>query len=139
MRAYVDTSILTGVYCEEPGSTRAQDILQKCEAVISSLTRLEFSSSVAKKLRVKTYTPTEASMIISQFHAHIREGMYEVIPLREAHYALANDWIDSFVTSLRTLDALHLSLAYSSHATLITADDILARSAKKLGVAVKCL
>lgn len=139
MRAYVDTSILTAVYCDEPGSKRSQDILQKSESIISSLTRLEFSSSVAKKLRAKTFTPKEATIIISQFHSHIREGIYEVLPLRELHYALANDWIDSFVTSLRTLDALHLSLAYSCHATLITADDVLARSAKKLGVASKLI
>jgi len=137
LRAYIDTSILTGAYCVEPNSGRAQRALQNCEPVISSLTRLEFSSSVAKKLRTKTYKPAEASLIISEFHSHIRAGIFEVAELAGPQYALANEWLDSFVTSLRTLDALHLAVAYSNRLKLVTSDVILAKAAKTLGVDVK--
>ncbi len=137
MKAYIDTSVLTGAYCDEPGSTRSQSTLQHFEPVISSLTRLEFSSSVAKKLRMKTFSKTEATLIVSQFHSHLREGIFELTPIRESHYALANEWVDSFVTGLRTLDALHLALAYANQLTLITADTALTKFAKKLGIAVK--
>ena len=137
MKAYIDTSILAGAYCKEPDSERAQHILQNCEPAISSLTRLEFSSSIAKKLRTKNLTKSEAALVVSQFHAHIREGVFEILPIRESHYALANDWVDSFATSLRTLDALHLALAHANDAILITSDKVLARSAKTLGIAAK--
>lgn len=137
MRAYIDTSILTGAYCDEPGSSRAQRAIQGSEPVISTLTRLEFSSAIAKKLRTKTYKQSEASLIISEFHSHIRAGIFELTAVAEPQYALANEWMDSFVTSLRTLDALHLAVAYSNQLKLITSDGVMARSAKKLGLAVK--
>jgi predicted nucleic acid-binding protein len=62
-----------------------------------------------------------------------------LLPLRETHYALANDWMDSFVTALRTLDALHLSLAHAGGLPLITADRTLARAGKQLGTKIKVL
>jgi len=63
--------------------------------------------------------------------------VFELLPIHESHYALANDWLDTFATGLRALDALHLSLAHSNDAVLITADDTLAASAKTLRVPVK--
>lgn len=139
MRAYVDTSVLTAAYCPEPTSKRAQNALQGCEPCISSLTRLEFSSAVAKKLRARTITRPEAVRIIAEFQAHIRHGVFELLPLREAHYALASDWMDSFVTALRTLDVLHLSLAHAGDLLLITADRTLAKAGKQLGAKVSML
>jgi predicted nucleic acid-binding protein len=111
----------------------------ECDPMISSLTRLEFSSSVAKKFRAGTFTQAEAGRIVSEFQAHIREGIFEVVPIHETHYALANDWMDTFATSLRALDAVHLSLAHTHKATLVTADAVLAKAARTLGVDVKKL
>lgn len=137
MKAYIDTSVLTGAYCEESGSDGAQRALQNCEPMISSLTRLEFSSAVAKKVRTGTLTKAEATDIVSQFHSHIRDGVFELVAVRETHYALANEWIDSFTTGLRALDALHLALAHSSQAKLLTSDSDLAKAARTLRVSVK--
>lgn len=129
-------SILTSVYCDEPAAARAQRLLQACEPVISSLTRLEFSSDVAKKLRMKTFTHTEAVRLISRFHEHIRSGIFVMTVIGEPHYAMANDWVDSFATGLRTMDALHLAVAASEDLLLATADAVLARSARSLGLKV---
>ena len=137
MKAYIDTSVLTGAYCAESGSKRAQNVLQRCQPVISGLVKLEFSSSVARKLRMKTYSKTEAALVIRQFHEHIRQGIFETTAIKESHYDLANEWITSFVTGLRALDALHLAVAHSNQLPLVTADTILARSAKRLGVAAE--
>ena len=68
MRAYIDTSILTSVYYDEPNSRKAERVLQKYTPVISGLTRLELSSSVAKKLRAKTLVKNQAAAIISGVH-----------------------------------------------------------------------
>jgi len=137
LKAYIDTSVLTGAYCAEPGSARSQKALQRYTPVISRLTCLEFSSSVARKLRMKTFSKTEALRVIHQFHSHLEQDIFEVAAVRDMHLALANEWIDSFVTALRPLDAVHLAIAHSNQLLLVTADAVLARSAKKLGTAVE--
>jgi len=137
LNAYIDTSVLAGVYCSEPDSRRYQDFLQQCTPAISRLTCLEFSSAVAKKFRMKTFTKTEATKVIDQFQSHLKHNVFEILPVQEAHFALANDWIDSFITGLRALDALHLALAHANQLALVTADGVMAKSAKKLGIAVE--
>jgi len=139
VKAYVDTSVLTAVYCDEPGSRRAQRALQACTPVICSLTRVEFSSAVARKAREKTFTKTEATRLIAEFQTHARSGVFEHVTIDETHYALANDWIDSGVTALRALDALHLSVAHAHGLELITADKALAKAARQLGCVFKAI
>jgi predicted nucleic acid-binding protein len=45
--------------------------------------------------------------------------------------------LETFQTSLRALDALHLAVAYSNSLKLITSDKIFAESAKRLNVPYK--
>ncbi|MDY7009144.1 MAG: type II toxin-antitoxin system VapC family toxin [Planctomycetota bacterium] len=137
MRAYVDTSILTGAYCAEPGSARSQKVLQRYMPVISRLTCLEFSSSVARKLRMKTFSKTEALRVIHQFHSHLQQDIFELKPVQDMHLVLAGEWIDLFATGLRPLDAMHLAIAHSNKLLLVTADVSLAKSARQLGAAVE--
>jgi len=139
LRAYIDTSVLTSAYCDEPNSRKAQRTLQKCIPVISRLTRLEFSSSVAKKLRGKTLGKSQATAIIGMFHEHIRSGVFEVQRITDDHYDLASEWLGLLTTSMRSLDSLHLAVAHSLQVPLITADVALARSARKLNIPVESL
>lgn len=135
----MDTSVLTGAYCQESGSKKAQRAIQDHEPAISSLTRLEFSSAIAKKVRAGTLGRDEAIRIIAEFQMHIRDGVFELLAVHEAQYALANDWMDACVTTLRALDALHLAMAHSHGLTLITADKALAKAGEQLGARVKML
>lgn len=139
MRAYIDTSVLTSAYCDEPNSHKAERVLQKYTPVISGLTRLELSSSVAKKLRAKTLAKRQATAIISMFHEHIRSGIFEVQRIGDDLYDLACEWLDLLTTSMRSLDSLHLAVAHSLQLPLITADVALARSARKLNIPVESL
>lgn len=139
MRAYIDTSVLTSVYCDEPNSRKAERILQKYTPVISGLTRLELSSAVAKKVRGKTLTKNQGAAIISMSHEHIRSGVFEVQRIGEDHYDLACEWLDLLTTSMRSLDSLHLAVAHSLQIPLITADIAMARSARKLNIPVESL
>lgn len=139
MRAYIDTSVLTSAYCDEPNSRKAERLLQKYTPVISGLTRLELSSSVAKKLRAKTLAKRQATAIISMFHEHIRSGIFEVQRIGDDLYDLACEWLDLLTTSMRSLDSLHLAVAHSLQLPLITADVALARSARKLNIPVESL
>jgi predicted nucleic acid-binding protein len=139
VRAYVDTSVLAAAYCDEPGTRRADRALRECEPAISSLTRVEFSSAVARKAREGSLTRTEATRIVAEFQTHVRADVFEPLSIDETHYALANDWIDSGVTALRTLDALHLAVAHAHGIELITADKTLAKAGRQLGCAIKAI
>jgi predicted nucleic acid-binding protein len=134
LKRYIDTSVLTAVYCAEPGSAQAQKAVQRCEPIISVVARLEFSSAVAKKVRVGTLSVAEGSQLISQFCAHIRDGVYALVPVTDAHYATANEWVNAFTTPLRTLDALHLAVASGHNLSMLSADEAVLQSAKVLGV-----
>ena len=139
MRAYIDTSVLTSGYCDEPNSRKAERMLQKHTPAISQLTQLEFSSSVARKHRTNSLTKNQAASIISMFHEHVRAGVFEIHRITDAHYALACEWLDLLTTSMRSLDSLHLAAAHLLQIPLITADAALARSARKLNIPVESL
>jgi predicted nucleic acid-binding protein len=134
--AYFDTSVLTRAYCNEPGAPKALAALQKFSPVISPLVQLEFSSAVAKKFRLKLLSKPKAATLVATFHDHIRQGIFEQTPLMDRHYAQANEWIDLLATSVRALDSLHLAVAHSRQLTLVTADDLLAKAARTLGIGV---
>ena len=68
--------------------------------------------------------------------AQVASSVLASIPLTQAHYDLACDWLSSFATGLKTVDALHLAVAATEALTLIIADRTLADSAGQL--AVKC-
>lgn len=139
MNAYFDTSVIASAYCDEPDSAKAQKALQDFYPVISSLTRIEFSSAVSKKYRMQTYTKQEACRVISQFHLHINQSYFKMTPVKEVHYEQADEWMSSLQTGLRTIDALHLAIAHANQLTLITADVVLGKAARTFGVSVKVI
>lgn len=78
----------------------------------------------------------DGSRIIAKFLSHLDDLFYNKIPIEQHHYRLARDWIGQFITSLRSLDAIHLAIASSEGATLVTADEVLAMSGETLAVDV---
>ena len=76
---------------------------------------------------------------LEQFHAHQEEGLYRRLEIGAAHYDQARRWVEAFSPPLRTLDALHLSIAAGAGATMLTADVQLARAARALHLACRLL
>ena len=56
----------------------------------------------------------------------------KVVPLKSEHYLYAQDLLGSLNYSLHSLDSLHLAIAASEDILLITADQGLAKAAKKI-------
>ncbi|KPL01696.1 MAG: hypothetical protein AMK75_04150 [Planctomycetes bacterium SM23_65] len=138
--AYIDTSVLVANYCPEPLSEAAQRAIQKARPpAISMLNDVEFCSAVSLKTRAGAMEPDTATRILALFHSHVEAGHYELVSIQAAEYTLAADWIASFATPLRTVDALHLAAAYAHKLTLITADKLLAQAADHFGVKHKLL
>ncbi len=132
---YVDTSLLVAYYCPERLSDAAQTALRKVRAAaISWLVEVELVSAVARKVRAGELDEAEAGRIVVLFHEHQASGYFLPLPIESSQYALAREWIGRFSTPLRTLDALHLAVAYTANLRLLTADKGLARSADHFGV-----
>jgi len=135
---YLDTSVLVALYIPEPASAKVQKYLARLRTTaISGLTEVEFHSAIARRVRMKDLAREDAMKLASLFKLHVEDHVYRMIPVEQSEYGLARDWLASFRTSLRTLDAMHLAVAFSNDFTIVTADKDLARSAKHLGVKCK--
>jgi predicted nucleic acid-binding protein len=137
---YVDTSVLVAYYYPEPLSEEAESYITRYDhPAISNLTEVELCSAISKKIREGSINRNDANLIIAKFLGHIDEGFYVKILIDSHHYRLARDWIRQFNTTMRTLDALHLAVAFSKGLQIITADESISKSAEIFSVNVICL
>jgi predicted nucleic acid-binding protein len=65
--------------------------------------------------------------------------LHRIISVENHHRRLARGWIGLFSTSLRTLDALHLSIASAEQLEMVTADRLLYQAAETLGVKARLI
>ncbi|MBD2412321.1 hypothetical protein FACHB389_25030 [Nostoc calcicola FACHB-389] len=132
---YLDTSIVAPLYWVEPLSDRVEElVLSETEIGLSQLVEVEFVSALSRRVRMREISQDDATAIVERFQTDIDTGFYTRITLEAIHYHLAREWISRFTTSLRTLDALHLAVAFQNNIKLVTADAALAASAQFLGV-----
>lgn len=137
---YLDTSVLVACYLPESMSSKVQKRCAGTDATaISGLSEVEFHSAVARRVRMGDLSRDDALKVLSQFKVHIDDRLYRMAPVEQRDYMLARDWLATFHTPLRTLDALHLAVAFSNGFTVLTADKVLARSAKHFGVKHKLI
>jgi predicted nucleic acid-binding protein len=136
--AYLDTSVLVAYYCPEPISDAVQSLLARHpEPMISLLVRVEFASALSRKVRMRELSVRHARSAFDRFDEHCSEGYFRLVSIEPGAYELACKWLSGFETSLRGADALHVAVAYLNGEELLTADSVLARSAKNLRVKVR--
>ena len=136
---YLDTSALAKWYLNEPGSLAFQDfIVQHKRAAISRLTIVEFRCLLARRLRARELSVQNEADAFRLLQSDIAGGFLLVHPLHDTHAQAALDLIERLRRHpLRTLDALHLAIALDSGAALLaTADRMMVRAAKTLGLPV---
>lgn len=132
---YLDTSVLVAYYCPETKSHKIEALLKtKTAPAITELTELEVYSALSRKIREGGLEREDAVRILAQFQAHVDGSWYTKLPLEPRHYRLAKEWMRQFHVPLRSLDALHLAVAASEQAPLITADVGMAKAAEALSV-----
>jgi predicted nucleic acid-binding protein len=132
---YLDTSVLVAYYCPEALSQQVQSLLSEAvKPALSYLTEVELFSAVAKKVRSEEIRSADGNRILAKFSSHVDADFYTIIAVVKHHWRLAKGWIGLFSTSLRTLDALHLSIASAEELELVTADKLLYQAAEILGV-----
>ena len=132
---YLDTSVLVAFYLPETMSSKVQKLCSGSDGLaLSGLSEVEFHSALARRIRMDELTKGDALKVLSQFKVHIEGGFYRMIAIEQRDYMLARDWLATFRTPLRTLDALHLAAAFSNGLAIVTADKVFAASAKHFGV-----
>lgn len=132
---YFDTSVVIPYYCPEALSDKAEKILRSSERpLISSLVEVEFASCVSRKVRQKEMKARAASEVVRLFQSQVRAGIFESADLTREHHLVAAGWLSPFTVSLRTLDSLHLAVAFVRNTEIVTADRQMASAARHLGV-----
>jgi predicted nucleic acid-binding protein len=130
--AYIDTSVLGAYYCPESMSAAAESALRQIKTpVISLLSEVEFCSLLSRKRRLNELTERQMRAILDLFSTHVAEGFYRRVALTSEHFLTARKLVVSAHSSLRTLDGLHLAVALAENLPLMTADQDLAKAAKR--------
>lgn len=139
-RVYLDTSALAKWYLNEAGSDAFVAYLQSLDvAVISSLTRTEMRSLLARRCRMGEIDSALSSLLYAAFLDDIASGALSQVPVPDERYDEAAHLIARYPEHpLRTLDALHLAVArHAGVDALATADSVMADAADAMGLAVR--
>jgi predicted nucleic acid-binding protein len=137
--SYIDTSALAKWYLPEAGSDDlAIWMQQQKDTCISSLTITEFRCLLARRQRMQLLSGKQVQELYAIFQQDCQDGHLLHIPVSNQHILNAELMIESLPTIvLRTLDALHLSIAHDiSASTLATADKVMSQAAELIDIKV---
>ena len=112
---YFDTSYIAKFYFNEPESHRVRELVRKADAIHSSLWALaEFHAVLHRRLREGASSPRDARDLASRFSEHIKDGLWNLIPVGEALLRRTSALMVSAPRDLflRTADAVHLMTAH---------------------------
>ena len=131
--AYFDTSVIAPLYRPEALTEAAEALQQRYRPVISLLTEVELASTIARWVRTEEMSEEHAVLAEKTFADDLRLNVFERTVLDDRHYWQARTWLQKRTTELRTLDALHLAVAFENGWPMITADKRLHQAAASLG------
>ncbi|GAB6040683.1 type II toxin-antitoxin system VapC family toxin [Endothiovibrio diazotrophicus] len=134
---YLDTSALAKWYLSEAGSESFSSFIQTIDvAVVSSLTRTEMRSLLARRRRMGDIDRELESVLYSAFLDDIARGHLQLYPVDDGRLDEAANLIVLYPElPLRTLDAIHL--ATSRHfdiRAVATADRVMGDAAREMGM-----
>lgn len=139
MRAYLDTSALAKWYLNEAGSEQFSAwIAEQDDTHISTLTVTEFRCLLARRERMKELGSTSAQQIFATFEHDIEQGFLILHEVQNDDLVMARQLIDRLANlPLRTLDAMHLSIAERMNVdALASADKVMLEAADYLGMQI---
>ena len=118
---YFDTSFLAPLILPEAISDEIATFFHGQpieEFTVSHWTRVEFSSLVAREVRMGGLDARAAARADARFEAMVDESFAVILP-NANDFNLAKRYFSRFETRLRAGDALHLAIAYNHHAEVI--------------------
>ena len=136
---YFDTSFLAPLILPEATSGKIAAFVRELPAAqftVSHWTRVEFSSLLAREVRMGELDADTAARADAKFEAVVEESFSVVLPNAD-DFSLAKEYLVHFETGLRAGDALHLAIARNHRAQVIySLDTTLLRAGKLLGLRV---
>ncbi len=136
---YVDTSALLKRYITEADSDEFDAFfMSRTPLAISRLTLVEMRCALARRRQNGEIAATLEIQVMDEIRTDIQDGALAVHPISDDQVVHALHLLDQVTTlPLRTLDALHLSVARCIHADeFATADRNQADAANALGLTV---
>lgn len=135
---YFDSSALVKRYAPEKGTHKVDEIFQGKDQIliIGNIGIVEIYSALSKKKREKEITEEDFTSAIDKFEEDIKEKTFKFLELDNSHLLKGKNLLLKHDT-LRTYDALHLSLVLDLKAlkvTLVSCDQILNEAAIAEGI-----
>ena len=131
---YFDTSFLVPLIVPEATSDKIAAFVRGLSAeefTVSHWTRVEFSSLIAREVRIGGLDVQAAMRADARFEAMLDESFSVLLPNAD-DFGLAKRYLGQFETGLRAGDALHLAVAKNHHATAIYSLDVTLLKAGKI-------
>jgi uncharacterized protein len=136
---YLDTSFLVPLFLPEPVSDKIEQFLHRKRTpplAISRWTQVEFSSVLAREVRMGALHGDAASKAEEQFTEASAESFVILLPAAD-DFDLAREFIRQYKTGLRAGDALHLAIASNNRAEAVySLDKKLLAAGRHLGLRV---
>jgi uncharacterized protein len=138
---YLDTSFLVGAITRE---LRTDDILAWLDEhgserlFISDWTITEVASALSAKVRTGQQTPEQRAKSAAAFD-QLQKHSLIVLPVQRSHFRRAAEFAERHELNIRSGDALHLAMAASANAIMITSDTRMAAAGPVLGVSTHML
>jgi uncharacterized protein len=118
---YFDTSFLAPLIFPEATSGKVAALVSRLPAeefTVSHWTRVEFSSLIAREVRMGGLDVQAATRADARFEAIVEESFSVLLPNAD-DFGLAKRYLGRFETRLRAGDALHLAVANNHRASVI--------------------
>lgn len=136
---YFDTSFLVPLILPEATSDRIAKFLGGLparELAVSHWTRVEFSSLLAREVRMGGLNAEAAAQANARFESMVEQSFAVLLPNGD-DFDLAREYLGNFETGLRAGDALHLAITKNHRAEAIySLDKTLLKAGRVLGVPV---
>lgn len=136
---YFDTSFIAPLYIPEPNSDEVRQLtytLSQQYIAISEWTCVEFSSMVARRVRMQQLGEDAAQGLLTAFE-RISHTQFVILTPSQADYRMAERFLRNFATGLRAGDALHLAIAKNNGASHVySLDQGLIKAAAMLEIPV---
>jgi len=137
---YFDTSFLVPLVLRERFSEEVEDFLKRLpaeELAVSQWTCVEFSSLLARNVRMRITTGEKALEADREFDDLVRRSFLVIVPSVE-DFDQSRKYLRDYKTRLRAGDALHLAIASNNRAkTIFSLDNGMLQAGRLLGLPVR--
>jgi predicted nucleic acid-binding protein len=134
---YFDTSFLVPLFLQEAASTRIERVLASLagrDLAISHWSRVEFSSLLAREVRMGGLAPQTAREVDAEFEGVAQQSFIVLLPSAD-DFDLAKQYLGQPQGGLRAGDALHLAIARNHGSSQIySLDNTLLKAGRLLGL-----